>query len=307
MNPVETLSRPGKDLLQMSSIDVEKTEWIEWYKNDFIMVHNPVFKFDFGSPYRVGQVMAVFCEEGTASGSINLKPYTLKKNSLLVVLADHIIEAYEVGADFKGTYIFMSPSFLSKLNIGDSYKLYESIEREPCFQLENRMADSVRSYIDMCYTMMQISDQNPNTEESLQLLSRLFFLNLGWFLHHDAIEQVSHSQASNVTEKFLSLVKAHYKEHRDVEYYADLMHMTPKYMSTLVKNASGKSALKWIEEYVILEAKTQLASTLNAVQQIAYDLNFPTQSFFGRYFKRATGLSPLAYRNLVRRHITKTE
>ncbi|MDE7338281.1 MAG: helix-turn-helix domain-containing protein, partial [Bacteroidales bacterium] len=158
-----------------------------------------------------------------------------------------------------------------------------------------------------CHTMMQISDQNPNTEESLQLLSRLFFLNLGWFLHHDAIEQVSHSQASNVTEKFLSLVKAHYKEHRDVEYYADLMHMTPKYMSTLVKNASGKSALKWIEEYVILEAKTQLASTLNAVQQIAYDLNFPTQSFFGRYFKRATGLSPLAYRNLVRRHITKAE
>ncbi|MDE5609189.1 MAG: helix-turn-helix domain-containing protein, partial [Bacteroidales bacterium] len=289
----------------MSNIDAEKTEWIEWYKNDFIMVHNPVFKFDFGSPYRLGQVMAVFCEEGSASGSINLKPYTLKKNSLLVVLPEHIIEARHGDEDFKGTNIFMSSSFLSKLNIGDAYKFYENIEREPCFQLEDRMAGAVRSYIDMCHTMMQISDQNPNTEESLLLLTRLFFLNLGWSLHHDAIEQVSHSQASNVTEKFLALVKAHYKEHRDVEYYADLMHMTPKYMSTLVKSASGKSALKRIEEYVILEAKTQLASTLNAVQQIAYDLNFPTQSFFGRYFKRATGLSPLAYRNLVRRHITK--
>ncbi|MDE6694434.1 MAG: hypothetical protein K2J57_01225, partial [Bacteroidales bacterium] len=122
MNPMETLSRPGKDLLQMSSIDMERTEWIEWYKNDFIMVHNPVFKFDFGSPYRLGQVMAVFCEEGSASGSINLKPYTLKKNSLLVVLPEHIIEARHGDEDFKGTNIFMSSSFLSKLNIGDAYK-----------------------------------------------------------------------------------------------------------------------------------------------------------------------------------------
>ena len=302
MNKAANLSKPGTNLLQRSNIDVEKTEWIEWYENDFIMVHNPVFRFGYRCPYRLGQVVVVICDEGTASGSINLKSYDLKKNNMLVVLADHIIEAYEVSADFKGTYIFMSPSFLSKLNIGDGYKFYESIEREPCFQLEDRMADSVRSYVDMCHTMMQLSDQNPNTAESLQLLSRLFFLNLGWFLHHDAIEQASHSQTSNVTEQFLAFVKAHYKVHREVEYYAGLMHMTPKYMSTLVKSASGKSALKWIEEYVILEAKTQLASTLNAIQQIAYDLNFPTQSFFGRYFKRATGLSPSAYRNLVRLH-----
>ncbi len=101
-------------------------------------------------------------------------------------------------------------------------------------------------------------------------------------------------------ENFLTLVKAHYKEHRDVEHYANLLHMTAKYMSTLVKSASGKSALQWIEEYVILDAKMQLASSLNSVQQIAYDLNFPTQSFFGRYFKRATGMSPSAYRKAAR-------
>lgn len=302
MKRAEDLSKAGNNLLQKSNIDVEKTEWIEWYENDFIVVHNPVFRFGYRCPYRLGQVVAILCDAGTASGSINLKSYDLKKNNMLVVLADHITEAHSVSDDFKGTYIFMSQSFLSKLNIGDAYKFYESIEREPCFRLDDRMADSVRLYIDMCRTMMQLSDQNPNTEESLQLLSRLFFLNLGWFLHREAMEKNTVSRQSDVMEQFLTLVKAHYKTHRDVEYYAGLMNLSPKYMSTVVKSASGKSALQWIEEYVVLDAKTQLGSTLNAIQQISDDLNFPTQSFFGRYFKRATGMSPLAYRKLVRLH-----
>jgi len=86
------------------------------------------------------------------------------------------------------------------------------------------------------------------------------------------------------------------KEHRDVGFYADKMNMTAKYMTTLVKKASGKSALQWIEDYVILEAKAQLTSTVNTIQQIAFDLNFPSQSLFGRYFKRAVSMSPSDYR-----------
>ena len=78
------------------------------------------------------------------------------------------------------------------------------------------------------------------------------------------------------------------------------MNITAKYMTTLVKKASGKSALKWIEDYIILEAKAQLSSTVNTIQQIAFDLNVPSQSLFGRYFKRAVGMSPSDYRASLR-------
>lgn len=100
--------------------------------------------------------------------------------------------------------------------------------------------------------------------------------------------------------QFLQLLSLHYKEHREVGFYADKLNMTGKYMTTLVKKASGKPALEWIEDYVILEAKAQLSSTVNTIQQIAYDLNFPTQSLFGRYFKRAVGMSPSDYRASLR-------
>ena len=76
--------------------------------------------------------------------------------------------------------------------------------------------------------------------------------------------------------------------------------MRLKYMSTLIKKVSGKTALGWIEEYVILDAKAQLSSTMNTIQQICYDLNFPSQSFFGQYFKRIVGKSPSDYRRTYR-------
>lgn len=303
----EILSKASMNMLQMSNIDIENTGWIEQFGNDFIIVHNPAFRFSHRHPYRLGQVLAVICEEGSASGSVNLREYHLQRNGMLVVLANHIIESYSVSEDFKGTYIFMSQEFLSMLNIGDSYKFYENIDREPYIRLDDRMAEAIRSYINMSRAMISISDMNPNTGESLHLLTRLFFLTLGWFIHRDAVGKDSAARQSGVMERFISLVKTDYKEHRDVEYYAGRMNMTAKYMSTQIKCASGKSALQWIEEYVILDAKTQLASTMNSIQQICYDLNFPTQSFFGRYFKRATGMSPTAYRNSVQLHTAKME
>lgn len=306
MKPAETLSTVGKNLLWMNDIDIGKTDWIEQYENDFIIVHNPTFRFSRRHPYRLEHVMVVICEEGNASGSVNLKPIDLQRNKMLIVLARHIMESHAVSDDFKGTYIFMSQEFLSMLNVGDSYKFYETIDREPCFRLDERMADAIHSYITMSRAMIRIADLNPNTGESLRLLTRLFLLTLGWFIHSDAIGKESTARQSNIMDRFIPLVKSHYKEHRDVEYYARCMNLTAKYMSTQIKCASGKSALQWIEEYVILDAKTQLASTLNSVQQIGYDLNFPTQSFFGRYFKRATGLSPSAYRDSIQLHQAKT-
>lgn len=307
MKNSEKLSIASMNMLQMSNIDIEKTDWIEQFGNDFIIVHNPAFRFSHRHPYRLGQVLVVVCEDGSASGSVNLREYHLQRNSMLIVLANHIIESHRVSEDFNGTYIFMSQEFLSMLNIGDSYKFYENIDREPYIQLDDRIAEAIRSYINMSRAMINISDMNPNTGESLHLLTRLFFLTLGWFIHRDAVGKDSAARQSGVMERFISLVKTNYKEHRDVEYYAGRMNMTAKYMSTQIKCASGKSALQWIEEYVILDAKTQLASTMNSIQQICYDLNFPTQSFFGRYFKRATGMSPTAYRNSVQLHTAKAE
>ena len=79
-------------------------------------------------------------------------------------------------------------------------------------------------------------------------------------------------------------------------FYASLLHITPKYLTTIIKQVSGRSAAEWIDECVILEAKNLLKYSSMSIQQIAYYLNFPNQSFFGTYFKRRTGMSPTEYK-----------
>ena len=78
--------------------------------------------------------------------------------------------------------------------------------------------------------------------------------------------------------------------------YAEQLHLTPKYLTTLLRSTTGRTASEWIDEYVILEAKNLLKYSTMNIQEIAYYLNFPNQSFFGRYFKQHTGKPPSAYR-----------
>ena len=97
-------------------------------------------------------------------------------------------------------------------------------------------------------------------------------------------------------EKFLSLVQINYKEQRGLEFYADKLCFTPKYLSKVIKENSGTSANDWIDNHVVLEAKALLKSTNMTIQQISDELNFPSQSFFGKYFKRHVGVSPKEYK-----------
>ncbi len=102
---------------------------------------------------------------------------------------------------------------------------------------------------------------------------------------------------NRVPERFLNLVQKHFKKERFLKFYAEKLDLTPKHLSRTMKNLTGFTAVEWIERYVVLEAKVMLkASNLN-IQQISDELNFPSQSFFGKYFKKNVGMSPKEFRN----------
>ena len=104
------------------------------------------------------------------------------------------------------------------------------------------------------------------------------------------------SRQESICSEFIDVLSHNYKEQRDVAFYADRLCITPKYLSQIVKDKIGKTASEVIEEYVIEESKALLISTTMTIQQISDELHFPSQSVFGKYFKRVTGLSPREYR-----------
>ena len=106
----------------------------------------------------------------------------------------------------------------------------------------------------------------------------------------------SKSRKDVIFEKYMREVLKHYKTERSVAFYADKLCLTAKHLSSVVKEMSGKTASEWIERFVILEARALLKSSDMSIQQIAEQLNFANQSFFGKYFKHHMGISPKEYR-----------
>ncbi len=98
--------------------------------------------------------------------------------------------------------------------------------------------------------------------------------------------------------RFMDLLDQYHQIERSVAFYADKLFITPKYLSSIVKKVSGENALEWINRYVVLEAKSLLMHSDKSIQEVAYALNFPNPSFFGKYFKHHTGMSPGEYKEL---------
>ena len=299
MSQNEKLNQKQLDHLQMSKIDLTRTEWWGNFQDDILILHNPKF---IGSwePYKLKQVLVVLCHQGNGYGAVNLRPIHLQKNSLLIALPSQIAESQKVDEDFKATYLVLSERFLSRINIGDAYLFLRNVQINPVYQLDEKTASIFRSLTDLSYNLILSSDNNPGMEEIFGLVARLFYLLSCRIINPSSLEKETGPRQGEVMIQFMQLLNLHYKEHREVGFYADKMNITAKYMTTLVKKSSGKPALEWIEDYVILEAKAQLSSTVNTIQQIAFDLNFPSQSLFGRYFKRAVGMSPSDYRASLR-------
>src|SRR5690606_37020750 len=104
-------------------------------------------------------------------------------------------------------------------------------------------------------------------------------------------------KGTNILSQFKTLLAEHLIEERQVSFYADKMHLTPKYFSTIIKEVSGKTAGAWINEMLLLESKVQLQNKEQSIAQIAYNLNFSDPSHFGKFCKKHTGVSPLEYRS----------
>ena len=109
-------------------------------------------------------------------------------------------------------------------------------------------------------------------------------------------EPIVKNRQEEIYRELLQLITQHYTKNRSAQFYAKKLGLTPQHLSTTIRQVTGGTVLDLIANVVIIDAKAKLKSTNMSVQEIAYSLNFPTPSFFGKYFKRYVGMSPLAYK-----------
>lgn len=256
-----------------------------------------VFRF----PCRIDAFIIGIGTEGETSVSFNLHEFRLKKDSMFIFTPKNILQVNSQQY-FKADVIAISPDFMRRINIDikNMMPLFLKFVENPALTLTPEESRSMRGMI----AQIERETRGPETHFSFDIVSGLIaatIYKVGDIMYHYLAEHPegqnnSHNRAEEYFKQFTHLLGEHFREERSVGFYARQLCITPKYLTTLIKRISGQSVSEWIDNYVILEAKTLLKYSTMSIQEIAYYLNFPNQSFFGSYFKRNTGMSPSQYK-----------
>ena len=256
-----------------------------------------VFRF----PCRIDAFIIGVGTEGETSVSFNLHEFRLKKDSMFIFTPKNILQVNSQQY-FKADVIAISPDFMRRINIDikNMMPLFLKFVENPTLALTPEESRSMRGMI----AQIEREPRGPETHFSFDIVSGLIaatIYKVGDIMYHYLAEHPeeqnnSHNRAEEYFKQFTHLLGEHFREERSVGFYARQLCITPKYLTTLIKRISGQSVSEWIDNYVILEAKTLLKYSTMSIQEIAYYLNFPNQSFFGSYFKRNTGMSPSQYK-----------
>ena len=256
-----------------------------------------IFRF----PSRLNALIIGVGTEGETSLTSNLQEFRLKKDSLFIFSPKHILQV-QSNNRFKAHLIVIAPDFLKRINIDTKrmMPLFLQFGSLPCMELTHAESQSLRSFISMDEQELKGSETDFSSEIIGGLIAATIYkvgdILTHYLTEHPEVDSPIHNRAEEYFRQFTELLGEHYKHERSVGFYARQLCITPKYLTTLIKRISGKSVSEWIDNYVILEAKTLLKYSNMSVQEIAYYLNFPNQSFFGSYFKRNAGMSPSQYK-----------
>lgn len=248
-------------------------------------------------PFRTGYYSFCICIAGSLNILINGKPHLIKKNCLMIARPSTVISFLDVDEAFRVKLLFFDREFLLK-NISDPFIVDRSV-----------------FFTDRTYSLICLEDQDINRlvsrleyiENRSRLKSRFrdeiirtiifnLLLEAAELLPNEDHAGLSPKNPKDLYYQFLKLIEENIYFHRDVRYFADLLHVSNKYLIRIVKKASGKTPHEIIDDNLMKEAIVSLGNPAINVTEVAYLLKFNSVSAFGRFFKKHTSVSPALYR-----------
>ena len=259
---------------------------------------NPFRHLSF--PLRFDSLMIGLVLKGTGTLGIDLKSYELKERTMVVLHPRNYIYSAECSEDLTVLLVAVSQEIIESIlpKLTDLMPLLMHHRSDPVEQISERDAKGLTRFCE--YLTEQL--RRPRTPFIRQkvtcLLQSVLFEMMDMQCRREKIPEFQKSRKEEIMARFILLVSEHFRTDRQVSFYAKKLCITPKHLSSVVKEISGRTAGDWIENYVVVEAKVLLRTTDLPIQDISERLNFPNQSFFGKYFKHHTSMSPSEYRKL---------
>ncbi len=249
------------------------------------------------NPLSVDGFVVIILMTGEAKIHINLNSYTIRPNDIVFFNPEAIVDLKECSEDAMAYVLAFSKSFVNEVQVDlpTSLPVYMRFGKDPILSVRPEDVEEIRQLFRMIKTML-ISDKERFRHEIIRSLFTTAFYIITELNQRERNANRGKGRGEVIFEEFSNLLQQYNKQERNVGFYAKKLGITPKYLSSIVKEVSGKTAARWIDESVILEAKSLLKYSGMSIQEIAYHLNFSTQSFFGKYFKQHTGTSPSRFK-----------
>lgn len=253
---------------------------------------------DFVFPH----IIITLCLSGSARAMYDMRVITHHKNDLAIIMPGHIMHPIDCSDDFTYALIFISPKMFEDLRYHIFSHDSEKYHYAPVCSLTDEQSANLITIVDQLITISNITDE--------EMPHRYHTLLAQWAVGYELLNCYRREQDREWTENrnielfghFCDLVVSHYRDSREVKYYANLLNITPKHLSKVVRIATkGVSPSEWIEQYVASQAKRLIETRATpTLQETAYMLGFSEPTSFYRFFKRVTGMTAKQYREATR-------
>lgn len=234
----------------------------------------------------------LICLRGSGQLIIDMEKYELRRGSFCIIFPYTTIQPVCRSEDFEGFVITVSSDFLDKLSQLPIANYYPVVQENPCIDITEEQLCDILHFCDFMDRRLESQTSCFRKEVSDNLLNALAFEVISLYVSNAPTGRKSQSRQERIFREFMLSLTKNVKEHRNVEFYANHACLTPRHFSTVIKQKSGKSPIQWINEKTVMQAKALLANSELSIQEISNELNFPNQSFFSKYIRKHTGLTP---------------
>lgn len=287
-----TFVRKKKYMTPVNPIITTSEEQFVVGESDFAFFSNYACRTDGGA--------ILFCRSGSADVTVNQYRGHVRRNTMVLLLPGSILMLTDRTEDFRVTFCAFSRDLFAEAAFRLEPSFFHALRERPISYPPHRVVEGASIWFEMAaYTYRDRGNVFRNTiiKNRLQNLLLESFDKMQRFAARQHRGPETTTRQTELFHRFVTLVQAHSSQEREVAFYADKLCISTRYLSTIVRSVARSSAKEFIDRSVILEIKMMLQSTDLSVQEIAYRLKFPDQSYLGRFFKKHTGKSPTEYRN----------
>ncbi len=240
----------------------------------------------------------LICRKGKAMLNVNYKDWELYEGAVITLFPNDVVEL-KVDEDFEVEILKYNPSLLREASLQLEQTVYSSLREDRCRQ----DTPVVTNIINGMFGLLKVYfDQSECTCISQLVLCQLkaFFIGFHEYLQRNPQyrpDEVKSYRVRELFNRFMMLLEKDYKISRDVNYYAEKMNISSKYLTNIVNQVTGHIPKTIIDQYVILQLKLHLKRSTQSIKEMAWEFHFADVSFFCRYFKKHTGLTPQQIRS----------